>query len=80
MQSGIVVSAKGNKITQPGFDGSWHKLNIPTTIIAGLLKNKHSAFDSFYGNNLEKIAGQNLKALAGSEKNLDCRFQKMAKM
>jgi exo-1,4-beta-D-glucosaminidase len=57
MQSGIVVSAKGNEISQPAFRGSWYKVSLPTTIIAGLLKNKHYSFDPFYGNNLEKIAG-----------------------
>jgi exo-1,4-beta-D-glucosaminidase len=58
MQSALQVSEAGNLVSQQGFGvSSWYDVSLPTTVIAGLLKNKHFGFDPFYGNNLEKIAG-----------------------
>jgi len=58
MQSAIQVSSDGSQVSRPGFETSgWYSVNLPTTVIAGLIKNKHYSFDPFYGNNLEKIAG-----------------------
>ena len=58
MQSAISVNADGSQISRTGFEtASWYKVSLPTTIIGGLLKNKHYDFDPFYANNLEKIAG-----------------------
>ena len=58
MQSSLTISATGNDISQPSFkESAWYGVSLPTTIIAGLLKNKRYDFDPFYGNNLKKIAG-----------------------
>ncbi|MFI5124319.1 MAG: glycoside hydrolase family 2 protein, partial [Chitinophagales bacterium] len=58
MQSSMATNATGADISQPAFKASgWYKVSLPTTIIAGLLKNKHYDFDPFYGDNLKKIAG-----------------------
>lgn len=58
MQSSITTGATGSEISQPSFkESGWYDVSLPTTIIAGLLKNKHYDFDPFYGENLEKIAG-----------------------
>ena len=58
MQSSLSVSAKGAEVSSPDFktDG-WNKVNVPTTIIGGLLANHKYDFDPFYGQNLEKITG-----------------------
>jgi exo-1,4-beta-D-glucosaminidase len=58
MQTSLTVHADGKEISQPAFrESDWYKVSLPTTIIAGLLKNKHYDFDPFYGDNLKKIAG-----------------------
>jgi exo-1,4-beta-D-glucosaminidase len=58
MQSSLATHATGNEISEPAFKASdWYQVSLPTTIIAGLLKNKHYDFDPFYGDNLKKIAG-----------------------
>lgn len=56
MQSSMVASAGGKEISKRSFDaGSWYKITVPSTIIAGLLQNNAYNFDPFYGTNLEKI-------------------------
>src|SRR6516164_3758441 len=58
MQSSMIVPGKGAEISMPAFqDVSWYTVEVPTTVVAGLLKNKKYPFDPFYGNNLQKIAG-----------------------
>lgn len=58
MQSSLALHATGNEISEPAFKAAdWYQVSLPTTIIAGLLKNKHYDFDPFYGDNLKKIAG-----------------------
>ncbi|HVY75672.1 MAG TPA: glycoside hydrolase family 2 protein [Puia sp.] len=58
MQSSMSVSAGGAAITAAEFNTSgWYPVSLPTTVIAGLLKNKVYDFDPFYGDNLKKIAG-----------------------
>ncbi|MDP4211366.1 MAG: glycoside hydrolase family 2 protein [Bacteroidota bacterium] len=58
MQSSMSVSAAGNEISRPSFKPvAWYAVSVPTTIIAGLLRNKHYDFDPFYARNLERIAG-----------------------
>ncbi|MEO6962378.1 MAG: sugar-binding domain-containing protein [Puia sp.] len=58
MQSSLSVNASGSEISSPAFKPTaWYGVSVPTTVIAGLLKNKRYDFDPFYGRNLEKIAG-----------------------
>ncbi|HMH34433.1 MAG TPA: glycoside hydrolase family 2 TIM barrel-domain containing protein, partial [Puia sp.] len=58
MQSAMIVPAKGDELSQANFrEKDWYAIELPSTVIAGLLKNKRYAFDPFYGNNLQKIAG-----------------------
>ncbi len=58
MQSSMTVSVAGNEISTSSYKASgWYDVSLPSTIIAGLIRNKHYDFDPFYGNNLEKIAG-----------------------
>jgi exo-1,4-beta-D-glucosaminidase len=58
MQSSLAEAITGPQVSQKAFNTSqWYKVNVPTTIIAGLLANNKYAFDPFYGNNLDKIAG-----------------------
>jgi exo-1,4-beta-D-glucosaminidase len=57
MQSSVTATAAGNQISQPEFlTTGWYNVNVPTTIIAGLLANKEYNFDPFFGKNLEKIS------------------------
>ncbi|MGN6617512.1 MAG: glycoside hydrolase family 2 protein [Ilyomonas sp.] len=56
MQSSLKATAPGNEISQDNFDANnWYKVNVPTTLVAGLLANKVYDFDPFYGKNLEKM-------------------------
>ena len=58
MQSSTRIAATGKEISSSSFSTSgWYAVNLPTTVIAGLLKNNHFSFDPFFGNNLQKIAG-----------------------
>jgi exo-1,4-beta-D-glucosaminidase len=58
MQSALRAGAGGAQISQSGFGTSgWLTVQLPTTIIAGLLQNKQYDFDPFYSHNLERIAG-----------------------
>ncbi|HEY4155770.1 MAG TPA: glycoside hydrolase family 2 TIM barrel-domain containing protein, partial [Puia sp.] len=58
MQSSLAVSAAGPEISQTSFrESGWYPVSLPTTIIAGLVKNKRYDFDPFYADNLKKIAG-----------------------
>src|SRR3979411_410668 len=57
MQSSLTATASGNQISQPEFlPKGWYNVNVPTTIIAGLLANNEYGFDPFFGKNLEKIS------------------------
>ena len=59
MQSSLTDNSGGGKISQPGYNTTgWYTVNIPTTIIGGLLANKEYDFDPFYGKNQEKISGR----------------------
>jgi len=61
MQSALKVPAAGSAISQAKFTPTgWYKVNVPTTIIAGLLANKAYDFDPFYGMNFEKLKDSSL--------------------
>ena len=63
MQSATKVAGTGDVISQPGYGvGDWYTVSVPTTIIAGLLANKHYDFDPFYGMNFEKLNDPQLDA------------------
>ena len=56
MQSANKISGAGAAISQAGFATTdWYPVSVPTTIIGGLLANKHYDFDPFYGMNFEKL-------------------------
>jgi exo-1,4-beta-D-glucosaminidase len=58
MQSSMKASENGEAISQKNFSPTgWYKVNVPTTIIAGLLANHVYDFDPFFAKNLEKISG-----------------------
>jgi exo-1,4-beta-D-glucosaminidase len=58
MQSAIPLNAGGAEISRENYKaGGWYPVSLPTTVIAGLLKNKVYDFDPFYGSNLQRIAG-----------------------
>ena len=57
MQSSEKVSRHGEKISTIDFDSEdWNKVEIPTTVINGLLQNKKIE-DPYYGLNLKSLAG-----------------------
>src|SRR5215218_1203483 len=57
MQSAGMAQASGQQISKNGFAANiWYQVNVPTTIIGGLLANKKYDFDPFFGKNLEKLA------------------------
>src|SRR5258707_8424192 len=61
MQSAVTDGSSGNKISQPDFKATdWYKVNVPTTVIAGLIANKVYDFDPFYSRNFEKLADPRL--------------------
>ncbi|MES2274852.1 MAG: glycoside hydrolase family 2 protein [Bacteroidota bacterium] len=61
MQSAVTEPAPAVSISKPQFDTKgWYSVNVPTTIIGGLLANKVYNFDPFYGRNLEKLADARL--------------------
>ena len=61
MGSAISDPSTGDKISQPGFNTSaWYKVNVPTTVIAGLIANHVYNFDPFYGRNFEKLGDPRL--------------------
>ncbi len=56
MQSAITDLSKGENISKNDFNaGMWYKVNVPTTVIAGLIANKVYDFDPFYSKNFEKL-------------------------
>jgi exo-1,4-beta-D-glucosaminidase len=56
MQSSTKVTDDGAAISEAGYTPKgWYKVEVPTTIIAGLLANKVYDFDPFYGMNFEKL-------------------------
>ena len=56
MQSAVTDASAGNQISTAAFNpGSWYKVSVPTTVIAGLLANKVYDFDPFYSRNFEKL-------------------------
>ncbi|HEV9037106.1 MAG TPA: hypothetical protein VGQ51_10815, partial [Puia sp.] len=61
MQSVTKVPDDGATISQKKYTPEgWYKVEVPTTIIAGLLANKVYDFDPFYGMNLEKLKDSSL--------------------
>lgn len=61
MQSATKVSDAGPAISQGGYSPSgWYKVNVPTTIIGGLMANKVYDFDPFFGMNFERLADPKL--------------------
>ena len=57
MQSAVTDASAGSTISTPDFKTTgWYKVNVPTTVIAGLIANKVYNFDPFYGRNFEKLA------------------------
>jgi exo-1,4-beta-D-glucosaminidase len=58
MQSSTRVARTGKEISMSSFNtAGWYAISLPSTVIAGLLKNNKYGFDPFYGNNLQKITG-----------------------
>src|SRR6185312_465385 len=56
MQSATKVTDEGAAISKTGYSpAGWYKVEVPTTIIAGLLANKVYDFDPFEGMNFEKL-------------------------
>jgi len=56
MQSAVTDASTGSQISTTAFNpGSWYKVSVPTTVIAGLLANKVYDFDPFYSRNFEKL-------------------------
>jgi exo-1,4-beta-D-glucosaminidase len=61
MQSAVTDASTGSQISRVDFQsGSWYKVSVPTTVIAGLLANKVYDFDPFYGRNFEKLTDARL--------------------
>jgi len=61
MQSTVTVPAAATEISKEKFDTQgWHKVSVPSTILAGLLANHVYNFDPFMGRNLEKLADPKL--------------------
>ena len=57
MQSSCQSSAKGEQISQPGFDASkWHPAEVPGTVVGALVDDK-SLPDPNYGLNLKQFPG-----------------------
>ncbi|MGI8951289.1 MAG: glycosyl hydrolase 2 galactose-binding domain-containing protein [Chitinophagaceae bacterium] len=85
MQSAVIDTSSGKRISQKKFSSdNWYKINVPTTIIAGLLANKVYNFDPFYAKNFEKLTDPKLDSpwwfrkeftLPVSEKNKTVIFQ-----
>ena len=56
MQSVITDTASAINVSQASFiPKKWYAVNVPTTILAGLLANKVYSFDPFYGQNFKKL-------------------------
>jgi exo-1,4-beta-D-glucosaminidase len=57
MQSETKITDAGATISLPTYTPAkdWYNVSVPTTIIAGLIANKHYDFDPFYGMNFEKL-------------------------
>jgi exo-1,4-beta-D-glucosaminidase len=61
MQSAVTDQSKGSQISKTDFQSDkWYKVNVPTTVIAGLIANKVYNFDPFYGRNFEKLTDSRL--------------------
>jgi exo-1,4-beta-D-glucosaminidase len=61
MQSSLTDKSTGAQISQNAFTAAnWYKINVPSTIIGGLLANKEYNFDPFFGKNFEKLADKRL--------------------
>jgi len=59
LQSACDVKAKGDEISEPGFDASqWHKADIPATVVGALITDKTYP-DPNYGTNLRDFPGMN---------------------
>ncbi len=59
LQSSCQVKAKGEDISVVGFDArSWHRADIPATVVAALVADKTYP-DPDYGTNLQSIPGMN---------------------
>jgi exo-1,4-beta-D-glucosaminidase len=59
LQSSCEVKATGEEISAAGFDAkSWHKVDIPATVVAALVADKTYP-DPNYGTNLQSIPGMN---------------------
>ncbi len=59
VQSSCQVKAMGEEISVPGFDArSWHRADIPATVVAALVADKTYP-DPNYGTNLQSIPGMN---------------------
>lgn len=56
MQSAVIDHSTGRDISGDQFKAAtWYPVNVPTTIIGGLLANKAYGFDPFYAQNFEKL-------------------------
>ena len=56
MQSAVTDGTKGKEISKTGYQtAGWYKVNVPTTVIAGLIANKVYNFDPFYARNFERL-------------------------
>ncbi len=58
LQSSVKVEAKGDLISAADFvPQGWHKVTVPTTVVAALVKDK-TLPDPFFGMNLRQFAGE----------------------
>ncbi len=56
MQSAVTDTNTGALVSQSSFQPqNWYSVNVPTTIIGGLLANNYYKFDPFYSQNLKKM-------------------------
>ena len=64
LQSSCQVKARGEDISVIGFDAtSWHKVDIPATVVAALVADKTYP-DPNYGTNLQSMPGMNYSKLS----------------
>ena len=61
LQSSAKVTAPGSTLSTPGFSPKgWHKVSVPSTVVAALVKNKVYP-DPYFGMNIRQIPGTSYK-------------------
>jgi len=59
IQSSCVAQATGEQVSTPGFDASsWHKSDLPATVVGALVTDKTYP-DPYFGTNLKNLPGMN---------------------